>query len=126
MSVEGSQGSPDRTGRHDRADHRRAVKASHRRAKRSVILGSSSDDGAVEPLTLREARRLALARAGLLKPEWTGLPVVDKGYETNRRDKCQLDIIGTVEQPEHIYTHVDPGVRSWAFAHARQSARIHR
>ena len=69
----------------------RAVKASHRRAKRSVILGSSSDDGAVEPLTLREARRLALARAGLLKPEWTGLPVVDKGYETNRRDKCQLD-----------------------------------
>jgi len=28
----------------------------------------------VNTLTVREARRLALARAGLLKPEWTGLP----------------------------------------------------
>ncbi len=28
----------------------------------------------MEPLSIREARRLALARAGLLKPEWTGLP----------------------------------------------------
>ncbi len=28
----------------------------------------------MEPLTVREARRLALARAGLLKPEHTGLP----------------------------------------------------
>ncbi len=28
----------------------------------------------METLTLRDVRRLALARAGLLKPEWTGLP----------------------------------------------------
>jgi len=28
----------------------------------------------VETISVREARRLALARAGLLKPEWTGLP----------------------------------------------------
>ncbi len=52
----------------------RTLKASNRRAKRSAVRGSSSDDGALESLTLREARRLALARAGLLKPEWTGFP----------------------------------------------------
>ena len=28
----------------------------------------------MENLSIRDARRLALARAGLLKPEWTGLP----------------------------------------------------
>jgi hypothetical protein len=28
----------------------------------------------METLTIIEARRLALARAGLLKPEWAGLP----------------------------------------------------
>ena len=28
----------------------------------------------METITISEARRLALARAGLLKPEWTGLP----------------------------------------------------
>ena len=30
--------------------------------------------GSVETLSVREVRRLALARAGLLKPEWTGMP----------------------------------------------------
>ncbi len=33
-----------------------------------------ADVAAAGSLTLREARRLALARAGLLKPEWSGLP----------------------------------------------------
>ena len=28
----------------------------------------------METITISEARRLALARAGFLKPEWTGLP----------------------------------------------------
>jgi uncharacterized protein YcaQ/nicotinamidase-related amidase len=34
---------------------------------------------AMETLTVTEARRLALARAGLMKPEWTGFPVRAKG-----------------------------------------------
>jgi uncharacterized protein YcaQ len=33
----------------------------------------------LETLTVREARRLALARAGFLKPDWTGLPHRGKG-----------------------------------------------
>jgi uncharacterized protein YcaQ len=33
----------------------------------------------VETVTTRQVRRLALARAGLLKPEWTGLPRRGKG-----------------------------------------------
>ena len=35
--------------------------------------------GIVESLSVRAARRLALARAGLLKPQWTGLQVRAKG-----------------------------------------------
>ncbi|MFH1842291.1 MAG: crosslink repair DNA glycosylase YcaQ family protein [bacterium] len=38
-------------------------------------------------LTIREARRLALARAGLLKPEWTGLPSHAKGHDKQGRGK---------------------------------------
>ncbi len=37
-------------------------------------------------LTVREARRLALARAGLLKPEWTGLPRRAAGRGKRARD----------------------------------------
>jgi len=44
------------------------------------------DDAVVETLTIREARRLALARAGLLKPEWTGLPRRAKGNGQRARD----------------------------------------
>lgn len=64
----------------------RALKASHQRAKRSRVRGSLSDVGAVERLTLREARRLALARAGLLKPGWTGFPRRAKGCGKRARD----------------------------------------
>ena len=37
-------------------------------------------------ITVREARRLALARAGLLKPEWTGLPCRAAGRGRRARD----------------------------------------
>jgi uncharacterized protein YcaQ len=40
----------------------------------------------VETLTIRQARRLALARAGLLRPEWTGFPQRAKGRGKRARD----------------------------------------
>lgn len=40
----------------------------------------------METLALREARRLALVRAGLLKPEWTGLPQRAAGRGKRARD----------------------------------------
>ena len=40
----------------------------------------------METLTLSEARRLALAQAGLLKPEWTGFPHWAKGRGKRSRD----------------------------------------
>lgn len=51
---------------------------------------SSSQHGrpnvvAPETLSLREARRLALTRAGLLKPEWTGFPQRAKGHGQRAR-----------------------------------------
>jgi|GEM_PF-55650 len=67
----------------------RAQKDSAARTRSSILRGqldvakvpthSSNHRGrssavAAETISLREARRLALARAGLLKPEWTGLP----------------------------------------------------
>ncbi len=64
----------------------KAVIASNGRAKRPVVRRSSVDHGTVGPLTLREARRLALARAGLLKPEWTGFPQRAKGGGKRARD----------------------------------------
>ena len=64
----------------------RAQEASDRRAKRPAVRGSASDDGAVEALTPREVRRLALARAGLLKPEWTGFPRRANGRGKRARD----------------------------------------
>ena len=63
-----------------------AKKASDRRAARPKVRGSLSDNGGVEILTLREARRLALARAGLLKPEWTGFPLRAKGCGKRARE----------------------------------------
>ncbi|MHC4273063.1 MAG: winged helix-turn-helix domain-containing protein [Planctomycetota bacterium] len=41
---------------------------------------------AVETLSVRDARRLALAKAGLLKPEWTGLPTRAAGRGKRARD----------------------------------------
>ncbi len=40
----------------------------------------------MEVLTVREARRLALARAGLLKPQWTGFPRGGRGRGRRARD----------------------------------------
>ncbi len=48
---------------------------------------------AVETLTICEARRLALARAGLLKPEWTGLPRRASGRGQRAR-KAAAAVIG--------------------------------
>jgi uncharacterized protein YcaQ len=42
----------------------------------------------MESLSVEDARRLALARAGLLKPDWTGFP---RGRKTSRRDT--LDVV---------------------------------
>ncbi len=69
-----------------------AKKASKRRPKRSVVRGSSSDAAAVEDLTIREARRLALAKAGLLKPDWTGFPQRAKGCGKRARDAAAVVI----------------------------------
>ncbi len=43
----------------------------------------------MESLSVADARRLALARAGLLKPEWTGLP---RGRNASRREAA-FDVI---------------------------------
>jgi len=60
----------------------------------------------METLTIRQARRLALARAGLLKPEWAGMPKFARGRGPSARRAChevvrrfgylQLDSIGVV------------------------------
>jgi uncharacterized protein YcaQ len=46
----------------------------------------------VETLTVRQARRLALARAGLLKPEWTGFPRRGQGRGKRARDAAKAVI----------------------------------
>lgn len=43
-------------------------------------------------LSIKEARRLALARAGLLKPEWTGLPRRASGKSKRGRAGCHAVI----------------------------------
>lgn len=58
----------------------------------------------MESLSIRQACRLALARAGLLKPEWTGMPRSVRGRGPSARRACheivrrfgylQLDSIG--------------------------------
>ncbi len=47
----------------------------------------------METLSLREARRLALARAGLLKPEWTGFPRRAAGRGSRAREAA-FSLIG--------------------------------
>ncbi len=46
----------------------------------------------METLTVRDARRLALARAGLLKPAWTGLPQRAMGRGKRARDAANAVI----------------------------------
>lgn len=46
----------------------------------------------LETLTVRDARRLALARAGLLKPEWTGFPQRAAGAGRRARRAAQAVI----------------------------------
>jgi len=65
----------------------------------------------MESLTIRQARRLALARAGLLKPEWTGMPKFARGRGPSARRACheiirrfgylQLDSIGVAGARTH-------------------------
>ncbi len=43
----------------------------------------------LETIDITEARRLALARAGLLKPEWTGLPKRATGISLRARKAAQ-------------------------------------
>ena len=61
------------------------------RKRSAASTRSSSSRGrpnvvAPETLSLREARRLALARAGLLKREWTGFPQQAKGQGQRARE----------------------------------------
>ncbi len=46
----------------------------------------------METLSLQEARRLALARAGLLKPEWTRMPSRARGRGQRARSACHAII----------------------------------
>ncbi|HSN54088.1 MAG TPA: crosslink repair DNA glycosylase YcaQ family protein [Candidatus Sulfomarinibacteraceae bacterium] len=46
----------------------------------------------METLTTRQVRRLALCRAGLLKPEWTGLPAAARGRGQTARRACHAII----------------------------------
>ena len=65
----------------------------------------------METLTIRQARRLALARAGLLNPEWTGMPKFARGRGPSARRACheivrrfgylQLDSIGVTGARTH-------------------------
>jgi len=65
----------------------------------------------METLTIRQTRRLALARAGLLKPEWTGMPKFARGRGPSARRACheivrrfgylQLDSIGVAGARTH-------------------------
>ena len=65
----------------------------------------------MEHLELRSARRLALARAGLLKPSWTGLPSRAKGAGKRARKAAraivqrfgylQLDTVSIVGARSH-------------------------
>ncbi|MEX1311816.1 MAG: crosslink repair DNA glycosylase YcaQ family protein, partial [Candidatus Sulfomarinibacteraceae bacterium] len=65
----------------------------------------------MESITTRQARRLALARAGLLKPEWTGMPRSARGRSPSARRACheivrrfgylQLDSIGVAGARTH-------------------------
>ena len=66
----------------------------------------------METLTVRQARRLALARAGLLKPEWTGFPRRATGRGKRARDAAlriirrfgylQLDTVSIAGARRHV------------------------
>jgi uncharacterized protein YcaQ len=51
-----------------------------------------AESGAMLTLETRDVRRLALARAGLLKPAWTGLPARARGRGAHARVAC-LDVV---------------------------------
>jgi uncharacterized protein YcaQ len=63
-------------------------------------------------LTIRQGRRLALARAGLLKPDWTGLPQRARGRGKRARDAAhavirrfgylQLDTVSIAGARSHV------------------------
>ena len=65
----------------------------------------------MESITIHQARRLALARAGLLKPAWTGMPKHARGRGASARRACgeivrrfgylQLDSIGVAGARTH-------------------------
>ncbi|TFG38680.1 MAG: hypothetical protein E4H44_03485, partial [Candidatus Aminicenantes bacterium] len=70
----------------------------------AIRLPTSIESPPMESLSTRQCRRLALARAGLLKPEWTGMPKTARGRGPSARRACleivrrfgylQLDSIG--------------------------------
>jgi len=72
---------------------------------------ASVESSFVETLTIRQVRRLALARAGLLRPEWTGMPKSARGRSASARRACgeiirrfgylQLDSIGITGARTH-------------------------
>ncbi len=62
--------------------------AIHARALRGELGGEGRGERSEEALTLRQARRLALARAGLLAPTATGLPASARGRGRRARAAC--------------------------------------
>jgi len=88
---------------------------------RNVADAPSAGAGRAE-ITVRDARRLALARAGLLKPEWTGLPRAASGRGLRARRALhalvgrfgylQLDTISIVGARTHALVPLSrwPGI----------------
>lgn len=60
------------------------------RFSESALVMSMARCGSVEALSIRTARRLALCRAGLLKPEWTGVPKRARGRGNRAREAALL------------------------------------
>lgn len=66
----------------------------------------------MQTISVREARRLALARAGLMKPEWTGLPARGSGAGARARGAAhrviegfgylQLDTVSVAGARSHV------------------------
>jgi uncharacterized protein len=56
------------------------------------VASRATGQAGLEPLTVREARRLALARAGLLRPERSGLPSRARGRGKRARAACHAVI----------------------------------
>ncbi len=70
----------------------RAREATRKRSRHALTRAPSARPGALEMLTVREARRLALARAGLLMPAWTGFPQRARGSGKRARDAAEAVI----------------------------------